>query len=1098
MPGRFIPMLFLALLSAGTAFSQAVNGSLLGTITDASGAVIPNATVTMTEVNTGVARSTSTGEAGNYVFANVPPGAYSVSVEVAGFKKAVRTGVDVLVNTTVRVDLTLQPGALTETVTVTAEVPMLTTDRSDVSVKVEEAEMANLPIATPGGRNFQSLLNFVPGTTRAFRPHSEFFNPQNSLSTQVNGQSRLANNLQFEGVDNNHRTGLLQVLIPPIEALQTIDISTSNFEAELGRATGAVTNIILKSGTNQLHAQGYWFNRVSALSSRAFYDPVRSHFVYNYFGGQVGGPIVKNRTFFFFDFLRQTDHRYAVDRHTLPTEAERRGDLSVATAPVYDPATGNPDGAGRAPFAGNQIPASRIQAIPARILSLVPLPNLPGLNQNYFTLIPFVRNTNQYDIKGDHNQGEKNRISVRYSYSKPTTFDGPSFGAAGGPHGGGFQGTGTQGTHDGAINYNRIFSPTMITELRFGVSRYRNDAQQIDYGTKASDQLGVPGVNTEDFTSGLVGIDISNFSSPLVGYSASLPWIRAETNIDLVNHWTKTLSRHTVKWGVDLRRIRDELLQTQTFSPRGLYRYRENQTSVPGANTSFGNSLASFLLDQPSQVGRDLPIVFPTHRIWQFFSFVQDKWQVTSKLTIDLGVRWEFYPPMVSSHQRAGYSNYDPATNSLVLAGVGGNPRNLGLDVHYRDFAPRFGIAYRLSEKTVFRGGFGISYSPYPDNSYAHNNFPISQNNSYNPNVTYGPAILPNGLVAQLPRGFPAPTPAVIPDDGIIRNAADAVYNVINKHFREPYVESWNVSVQRALPQKVSVEVAYVANHGVAQPAVFNLNASQVIGGDVQSQPLYALFGRKSDTNLRYQGFGSSYQSLQVKVDRRFSGGLLITSAYTWGKALGMQSEDGGLRYYINPRRNWERLDFDRRQNFIFGYVYELPFGKGKRWAHSSPALAAVLGGWQMNGDVSLLTGTPLHFNGNTGVLRAPGNGNTLNHFGPIATPKGNGRDAPWFDPTICSATVATGCFSQPANLSFGNLGPNVISGPGSWNMDLSVFRSFRITERASFQVRGESFSVVNTPQWNNPDANINNRTFGYITGAGGNRTIQLGAKLIW
>jgi hypothetical protein len=339
----------------------------------------------------------------------------------------------------------------------------------------------------------------------------------------------------------------------------------------------------------------------------------------------------------------------------------------------------------------------------------------------------------------------------------------------------------------------------------------------------------------------------------------------------------------------------------------------------------------------------------------------------------------------------------------------------------------------------------------------------------------------------------------VIPSNGIIPNAADAVYNVINKQFREPYVESWNLTLQRALPHKFALEVAYVANHGVAQPANININASQTIGGDVASQPLVVLFNHKSGTNLRYVGFSSSYNSMQVKLDRRFSNGLLITTAYTYGKALGYQSEDGGLTFYINPRRNWQRLNFDRKHNFILGYVYELPFGKGKRWASSNRVAGAVLGGWQLNGTLSILSGSPLNFGGNAGVLRAPGNGNTLNYFGSsIPTPKGNGRDATWFDPTVCSASVTSNCFAQPANLTFGNLGLNVIDGPGSWNMDLSVFRSFKITERLSIQFRGESFSVVNTPNWNNPDTNINNKTFGFITGAGGNRTIQIGTKVIW
>lgn len=1103
-PGSICIILLLLVGGAGLAYSQAVEGTLLGTITDSTGATVPNALVTITEVNTGIVRTTRTLDAGNYVFADLRPGTYSVAVELTGFKKAVRAGVDVLVNATVRVDLTLQPGNISEVVNVTAEVPILQTDRSDTGMKIEETQLANLPISTQGGRNFQAMLNFVPGTTRVFFQHSQFFNAASTLQTQVNGQSRLGNNLQFEGVDNNERTGLLQVLIPPVEALQTVDISTSNFEAELGRATGAVTNIILKSGTNQFHGQGYWFNRVSALSARAFYDPVRGQFVYNYFGGQVGGPIKKNRTFFFFDFLRQTDHRYGVDRYTLPTANERNGDLSVAPAQIYDPETGSPDGTGRTPIAGNKIDKTRIGPIQQKILSLVSLPNLPGLNQNYYALIPFVRNTNQFDVKGDHNLTDNDRFSIRYSHSTPVTTDGSSFGLAGGPHAGGFQGTGTQATHNGAINYNRIFSPTLITEVRFGVSRYRNDARQFDYGTKASDALGVPGVNLSDFTSGMVGIVVTNFASgstdPLIGYSASLPWVRAETNIDLVNSWTKTVSKHTVKWGVDLRRIRDDLLQAQTFSPRGRYSYGVNQTSILNANTSFGNSLASFLLDQPSQVGRDLPIVFPTFRAWQLFAFVQDKWQISQKLTIDVGLRWEFYPPAVSSHPQAGFSNYDPTTNSLVLAGVGGNPQDMGLRTNYKDFAPRLGMAYRLNEKTVFRGGFGLSYSPFPDNQYGWNNFPVTQNNSYNPAAPpFGPAVLPNGQIAKLALGFPAPITAAIPSSGIITNAPDSVYNVINLRFREPYVASWNLALQRALPFNFSLDVAYVANHGVAQPAVFNLNASQTLGAGINGQPLYALFKRKSDTNLRYQGFSSSYNSLQVKLLRRFTHGFQINGAYTYGKAEGYQSEDAGLRFYINPRRNWERLDFDRRHNLSVGYVYELPFGKGKYFMNSNAIGSAIFGGWQMNGALSILSGNPLNFGGSTGPLNAPGNSNTLNHFGPIATPKGNGLSAPWFDPTQCGGAIVTNCFAQPtSDAPFGNLGPNVISGPGSWNMDLSVFRTFKIMERLSLQVRGESFSVINTPNWNNPDTNINNKTFGFITGATGNRTIQLGAKVIF
>lgn len=1086
----------LLLITAATMFGQAVNGTLLGTITDPTGASVPNARVTITATNTGGSRTATTNESGNYTFPDLAPGVYSVSVEQTGFKRVTRANVDVLVNSALRVDLTLQPGNVQETVNVTAEAPQLQTERADTGRKVETKQLEDLPVLTPGGRNFQVLLNLVPGTTKAFRPHSEFFNPQNSLSTQVNGQSRLANNVQFEGVDNNERTGLLTVYIPPLEALSTLDISTSNFEASLGRATGAVTNVILKSGTNDFHGQAYWFNRVSALSARAFYDPVRSHFVYNYVGGQFGGPIIKNKLFFFGDYLRVMDRRYAVDRYTLPTADERGGNLTASTSVVYDPLTGNPDGTGRTPFAGNIIPSSRINPISQKILSLIPLPNLAGLNNNYFSLIPFTRDSGQLDAKGDWNWNENNRISVRYSYFKPTTVDQSSFGDAGGPHGGGFEATGTQVTHNGAINYDRIFSGTLIMEARAGVNRYRNDARQIDYGKNDAQTLGIPGVNVSDFTSGQVGIGIGGYSDPLIGYSASLPWVRAETNIDLVNTWTKLKGNHTFKWGAELRRIRDDLLQTQTYSPRGRYIFNTAQTSIPGAATSFGNNFASFLLDLPGEVGRDLPIIFPAYRAWEFYMFVQDKWIITPKLTLDYGLRWEFYPPAKPAHD-GGFSQYDPKTNSLIIAGVGGNPLDLGRATKYKDFAPRIGIAYRMTEKTVFRGGFGISYSPFPDNTYAYN-FPVKQNNSYLPNNSYGPALLGSGQVATFALGFPAPTPANIPTNGIITNAdLNQTYEVINTNFREPYVESWNLAVQQALPSNFALDVAYVGNHGVDQPANYNLNASTTLGADVAGQPLYQAFKRKATTNLRYAGYSSSYNALQVKLDKRYSNGLAITTSFTWSKALGYQSEDAGLTFYINQERNWRRLDFDRKYNFVQSYLYELPFGHGRAWLKSGPA-AYVLGGWQVNGVLTIASGSPLNFGGNSSVLRAPGNSNTLNHTGPIDVTKGNGRDASWFSPAVCSATVTSNCFSQPGNLQFGNLSPNVISGPGFWNVDGSIFKQFKVTERMQLEVRGEAFSVVNTPQWNNPDTGIGNKTFGYITGAGGNRQMQLGAKIMF
>lgn len=1087
----------IAVLLAATAlcFAQAVNGTLLGTITDASGAAVPGAKVVATEANTGVSRSTLTTQTGYFAFPDLPPGTYNVTAEFTGFKKGVRNNVDVLVNSTVRADMQLQPGDVTESIVVVDSAPLLQTDRSDTGRKIETQVLADMPLGF--NRNFQALLNLVPGTTRAFRPHSVFFNAQDSLSTNVNGQSRLANNVQLEGIDNNHRTGLLTALIPPIEALQTVDISTSNYEASLGRAGGAVTNVILKSGTNEFHGSAYEFNRVSALTAKAFLTTTKPLTVYNYFGGTIGGPIVKNRTFFFGDYLRITDHRGQTDRLTIPPMEFRAGDFSRAPTLIYDPLTGNPDGSGRRPFPGNRIPANRISPIATRILSLVGTPNLhqniTGINYEYNSML--VRDTDSFDVKVDHNWTDSDRVSVRYSFQRPKTFDPSTWGPAGGPHGGGFQGTGIQKAHNAAINYNRIFSPTLISEFRFGVNRYRNDAFGVDYGEKSTEAIGIRGVNLDQWTSGMTSIDITGYSNPIVGYSASLPWIRSETNFNLVNTWTKTWGGHTSKWGLDFRRLRDDLLQTQTQNPRGIFRFRQGQTSC-SANcgegnataAGFANAFASFLLDLPNDIGRDLAVAFPAWRQWQYFLFVHDRWQISPKLTLDLGLRWEFYKP-ATPRFNGGFSNYDADTNRLLVAGLGDVPKDLGMQKNWKNFAPRLGIAYRATDKDVFRMGFGISYIPFSDNTYAYN-FPIKQNNTFNSLNAFSPALLPDGRIASMGNGFPAPIPAVIPSNGIITNPQAQVYDVINTKFREGYVQSWNVAYQRALPWNFTFEAAYVGNKGVHVPQIYNLNAGMILGAGAAGRPYFARFGRNVDTNMRWASGDNEYNSLQVKLDKRYSNGIQITTAYTWGRAMTTATGDDnqGRMFYINQERNWARADTDRRQIFNQSYIFELPFGKNRRWLQSGLG-NWVLGGWQVNGILTLMTGGPLNFS-STVPHNAPGNGQTPNVSGPFRV-IGGVNDSPWFDTSV---------FSAPAPNTFGNVGRNAATGPNFANLDASLFRTLSFTERWKLELRAEAFSVTNSPRWqlNNPNVNVNDPNFGLIRGAGGNRSLQLGAKLIF
>jgi hypothetical protein len=555
-----------------------------------------------------------------------------------------------------------------------------------------------------------------------------------------------------------------------------------------------------------------------------------------------------------------------------------------------------------------------------------------------------------------------------------------------------------------------------------------------------------------------------------------------------------------MKWGIDFRRVRDDLLQTQTFNPRGVFRYGPGLTSCrtdcsAGTANSFANSFASFLLDLPRQVGRDLAEVFPAWRQWQYFLYFHDKWQISPKVTLDLGLRWEYYQP-ATPRFAGGFSNYDPVANRLLLAGLGSIPMDLGFRKNLRNFAPRGGISYRLNEKTVLRAGFGISFVPFPDNTYAYN-FPVKQNNSYNQTSTFTPSVTPAGQIVNLASGFPPPQPVAFPSSGIIENAALAQnYDHINPNFKEGYVESWNVAVQRSLPSRFVLDVAYVANHGVKVPSQYQLNAGLLPGAGANGRPLFQRFGKSADVNMRFFGTSSNYHSMQVKFDRRFSGGFLLTSAYTWSKSMGYTDENGGLAYYINPERSRSELGFSRRHSFAQSYVYELPFGRGKKLANTGVA-AAILGGWQVNGILTMMTGNRLNFGASGAALNAPGNAQSPNVSGPIRVLHGIDNDF-WFD---------TSNFSNPAALSFGNLGRNVIAGPGFFNLDASIFRTFRIREKLSFEFRSEWFSATNTAQFSNPDTTLGNANFGKIKGTrgtdsagttGGNRSGGFGIRILF
>jgi hypothetical protein len=499
------------------------------------------------------------------------------------------------------------------------------------------------------------------------------------------------------------------------------------------------------------------------------------------------------------------------------------------------------------------------------------------------------------------------------------------------------------------------------------------------------------------------------------------------------------------------------------------------------------------------------------------FFFAADKWNVSNKLTLDLGLRWDLYPPATPRHA-GGFSNYDYVNNQLVEAGIGSNPSNLGQNFVYHYLAPRTGLSYRLNDATVIRAGFGISYTPYPDNTYAYN-YPVRANNSYGlvGSSAYTPAVLGDGVTtATFQNGFPAPVAISVPSNGLIPTNTSFLisqnYITIPLDYKNPYVESWNVAVQRALPKAMSLQIAYVANHGVDISGAQNINLpSTLTGTGSASDPEYNCVGcpsnlhRTASTTVQFLGYSSNYQSLQVQLTRHGKGGLSFASSYTYGKAMGyITGDDGGVIFFAQPRRNYAPLDFDRTHNFEQSVTYELPFGYGHQHL-SSGFLATAIGGWKISGIVSLVTGTPFTVQTNGSNLNTPGTTQTANRTGPYTVSHKIGSANKWFDTS--AFTTPAGCTVSPCDA--GNTGRNQFRGPGFIQDNVSLFKIFHLYRESSLETRIEAFQLSNTPQFANPTSNncCTAASFGTVTstvgsgqgsvnGVGGGRSLQASAKI--
>lgn len=1065
------------LLSLPPAHGQALKGTILGTITDATHAVMPSVEVRILEVNTNFSRVEVTNDSGFYAFANLDPGSYRMDIQHPGFQKAGRTGIALNANSTVRLDVELAPGDVTQSVNVMAEAAILQTDRADTGGKIESLQVNNLPLLN--NRNYQNTILLVPGASAGYRSNSPFFNSQESLQVPVNGLDRL-NNFMIEGLDNNiEQNNNLTAIVLPADAIAAVDVSTSAYDPELGRAGAATVNVIMKSGTNSFHGSLFEYHNDSALQARNFFGTSVPHAVHNQYGGSAGGHILRDKLFYFADFQGSRDLVGQLAQPTIPTLAFRKGDFSASPTIIYDPNTGNTaTGAGRTPFPQQQIPANRISPIFQQYMSFLPPPNLPGFSNNIQVATNQKKDIDAFDVKIDYLLNDKNKFFMRYSLSHINVVNpglyGPGLGIYGGPSNAGFDATGPSLNQSPGLNYSHIFSPTLITEFRAGVVRNRNDATNVDTGQELSKKLGIPNGNFGDFwSSGLAEVFVNGYDTPLIGVNGCLPWRRASTNFEIANNWNKIAGTHIIKWGFDGRYEQYFLLQTATFSPRGRFTFTPGPTTLNAAGipNSFANSFASFVLDLPNGVGRDLAFISPTRRNKFYSLYFQDKWQVSNKLTLDLGARWEYWPASYPQFP-GGSVKYDADTNSILLAGIGKTPLDLGVKNYPRNIYPRIGISYRLNDKTVIRSGFGMS------NFYRYTinwEFPVRQAQQL---------IAPNSFLAagSMAAGFPDPLPFVFPADGIIPNAPNQNFSVVPRNIPVPYVETWNFAIQRQLPANLSLELAYVGNHAIGiqnsnvSNVSFNLNAATTAGTGTASEPFNIRFKRTANVSFpSYQG--SHYNAFQLKLNRRFSNGFQMNTSYAYGKSIDSSAYNTlGFNIYRGLTR------YDRRHIFTYSAIYELPFGKGKAWAnHGLPNV--LLGGWQVNGLWTWESGIPLLLTASATSLNAPGNSQFPQQIAP-ATVLGNvGPGQFWF---------TASSFTNAPTGTIGNVGRNILHGPNLFAVNGSVFRKFSLTERFKLEFRAEAYNVTNTKQLDPPGQTLGNADFGQVTTAQGTQAVKI------
>jgi|KBSSwiStaDraftv2_1062776.scaffolds.fasta_scaffold21337_3 outer membrane receptor protein involved in Fe transport len=1074
--------------------AQVLYGSLVIDARDESGAAVPGADVTITQTETGLTRTSVSNGVGIATFPNIPPGTYTVKVNISGFRESVTTGVRVVEDTVSRINSELAVGQLTDTVTVTAGIAMLQTDRADVHTEIPVTQLENLPV--PIGRNYQSLFVTVPGISPPENMHSVAVNPARGLGFSSNGTTRNANSIRIEGaISNNLWLPHVAAYVPALEAIESVSVTTSTFDADQGLSGGMGANVLIKSGSNQLKGSAFEYHYDEHLKSRPYFLPAeqkKPSASQNQFGGTLGGPVVRDRLFFFGSYQGSLDRNISQRFGTVPTAAMRNGDFSASPNPIYDPLTGTATGTGRTAFPGNIIPRDRFDPIVQKLLADLPLPNQPGLTDNYFVTGPYTFTRHTVDGKVNYNPTNKLGLMARIGWLNYNFKNPAMFGKLGGVpinETASKAGTGLGDTYTITGSGSYVLSPNVLIDTYTGITTIQVLSEPDRLDEKLGlDFLGIPGTNGPDRLYGgwpHFSFNPNNIYSQ-IGYAGSnnSPYIDDNWQAQYTANVTYTKGAHTFRFGGDI--VRQAMNRAEPSEGSGSFQFGGGPTTLSGgASPNQFNTFATFLLGLPTNVSRT---IFPFEnfrtrsRNWQFSTFVKDQWQPTRKLTASLGVRWDYFP--MGTRTTRGMERYNVDTNQMMICGVGSVPTDCGYDIGPGNVSPRLGLAYRLSERIVVRGGYGKNYDPYPL-AFVRDligNYPSSIQLTV-------PAPNTFQFASRLSQGIPdVPVPDV--SSGIIPVPLGVSARALPDKPKRGYIHSANLTVQSELPGGFTGQAGYVMTRQRDINQIMDANAGQVIGAGNPGRPLFVKFGRTGATGILSNPGWSNYDSLQTSLTRRMSKGFQVTTAYTLSKAFGICCDtlsDGSprvqaLQYFD---LNEARLPDDRTHNFQASFVAELPFGPGKRFLHNGGAAAALVGGWQVNGLFGAYSGKPFSVTADGTSLQLNGSNQMADQVkDKVQILGGIGAANPWFDPLA---------FRPVTDARFGSAGYDSVRGPGYVNLDLSFFRDITVSGAKTIQFRVEVFNVTNTPHFANPNANVSNLQLnpdGTIRNLGGFATI--------